>query len=615
MAGNRPDIIVAVDFGTTYTGVAWARPQRNQALQSPIQVLHNWPGVSSKNEQKVHTCLVYNDDGSLSSWGYLCEDDDIQGKHRSEFFKIFLDKETLEDAHRQEIPAPASVADAQKLVIDYLREMYIHVKSTVELHTGIDYMGWQSLTVEFIFSVPTTWKSQDIINIFKSCIEAAGFGTGGQHHSATVELTESEAAAVGTIKSSTVAFQSGDIFLSVDAGGGTTDLALMQVVEAREPFPSLSQINQVDGIGIGSTLIDRAFVSLVNTRLAQFPDLIDQLPPDCAEKLARSDRFKTTKHKFGEKVYQSNCYKLTLDGVPFNLNHPSAGIELGRIVLSWEEMQSLFEPHVNGILRKIYEQLNWMQTHGLSRPISFMILSGGLGSSKYVRDRLQAELSMDPHPYAQQVKIIQAPDPQLVVAKGLLLDRLQSLDSNLAPVIVSRVARASYGVVCKAKFNPAIHFSETVRKDPYDGELYAMGQIDWLIKKGDHVRTNNPIVQSFTKKLDPTDSNRAWESVIMISDQDRESLPHNVDQAGAKQLCIVKCDLTGVQHDDMEKRRKSKRLIFKGAKFYVCTFEMHAIVGPADIRFELWFSGQRYSGNHEPIKVSWDDEGIKVGGD
>jgi hypothetical protein len=305
-------------------------------LQSPIQVIHNWPGTSTRNEQKVHTCLVYNQDNSLSSWGSLCEDDDPTHKRRREFFKIFLDKQTLDAAHQAGIPqAPTSVLEAKRLVSDYLRQIYQHVKSTVELHTGIDHVGWQSLTVEFIFSVPTTWRNQSIINAFKDTIESAGFGTGGARHSATVELTESEAAAVGTIKSSTVDFKAGDIFLSIDAGGGTTDFAVMQVVEAREPFPSLSQINQVDGIGIGSTLIDQAFVSLVNSRLSQFPELVQSLPPDCAERLVKSERFRTMKHKFGERVYESATYKLPLDGVSYSFDHPAAGIESGKIVLTW----------------------------------------------------------------------------------------------------------------------------------------------------------------------------------------------------------------------------------------------------------------------------------------
>ncbi|KAK6084673.1 Hsp70 family chaperone [Seiridium cupressi] len=555
MTSDSPDIIVAVDLGTTYTGVAWARPQKSLVLQSPIQVIHNWPGSSAKNEQKVHTCLIYNQDGSLSSWGSLCEDDDAAGKRRREFFKIFLDQPTLDAAHQAGIAqAPTSVPEAKELVSDYLLQIYQHVKSTVELHTGIGHVGWQSLSVEFIFSVPTTWRNQGILNIFKDAIQSAGFGTEGVDHSATVELTESEAAAVGTIKSSTVNFQSGDIFLSIDAGGGTTDFAVMQVVEARDPFPSLSQINQVDGIGIGSTLIDQAFVSLVNSRLGQFPELVQSLPPDCADRLVRSERFRTMKHKFGERVYESATYKLPLDGVSYHFDHPAARIEQGKLVLTWEEVQALFDPHIESILRKIQEQLSWMQKNDVNRPVGHMILSGGLGSSKYVRDRLQHELMVLSHPYAHQVKIIQAPDPQLVVVKGLLLDRLQKLDSGDAPVIVSRIARASYGMGCKAQYDSNIHFGQIVKKDAYDGKLYAMGQLEWLIRK--------------METLTPS--------------------------------AVVK--------------RKARRFIFKGKKYYFCTFDVKSIIGPADLRFELWFAGQRFSRNHDPLKVTWDSEGEKVGG-
>ena len=305
-------------------------------LQTPIQVLHSWPGGSSKNEQKVHTCLIYNQDSTLSSWGSLCEDEDDPAKQRREFFKIFLDRQTLEAAHQQGISqAPESVSDAQRLVSDYLSQIYLHIKTTIQSQTGISNSAWWELAVDFIFSVPTTWRSQEVVNIFKNAIRDAGFGTEGRRHAATVELTESEAAAVGTIKSSTVAFERDDIFLSVDAGGGTADFALMQVVDAREPFPSLAQINQVDGIGIGSTLIDQAFISLVNSRLGKYPDLIPQLPPDCAQRLAKSEKFKTMKHKFGERVYESPTYKLPLEGVPFSFNHEAAGIELGRLIITW----------------------------------------------------------------------------------------------------------------------------------------------------------------------------------------------------------------------------------------------------------------------------------------
>lgn len=317
-------------------GVGWARPQETYALQTPVQVIYNWPGCSTRNEQKVPTCLVYNRDHRLSSWGFLCDDDDELEKQRKEFFKIFLDKLNLVEAQIKGLQGvPESVSQAQQLVTDYLRQVYAHVKSTIEHQTGIGpFTGWKDWAVEFIFSVPTTWRSLEVVNTFKAAIKEAGFGTEGPRHTSTLELTESEAAAVATIKSTAVDFEKDDIFLTVDAGGGTTDFALMQVIDARTPFPTLKQLTQVDGVGIGSTLIDRAFLDLVEDRLFPFKDLVEQLPPDAIEKLVRSDKFRTTKHKFGENAYNTPVYRLPMEGLGFKFSHEGARIESGRFLVT-----------------------------------------------------------------------------------------------------------------------------------------------------------------------------------------------------------------------------------------------------------------------------------------
>ncbi|KAJ0118011.1 hypothetical protein J7T55_014464 [Diaporthe amygdali] len=584
---KRPDIIVAVDLGTTFTG--------NNALQSPIQVIYNWPGCSTRNEQKVHTCLVYGKDERPTSWGFVCEDDDDFEMRRREFFKIFLDKMNLLEAQIKGLQgAPESVAQAQKFVTDYLGGVYVHVKSTIEHQTGIGpFTGWKDLAVEFLFSVPTTWRSFEIINTFKEAIRNAGFGTEGPRHFSTVDLTESEAAAVATIKSTAISFEKDDIFLSVDAGGGTTDFALMQVVETREPFPTLKQLTQVDGVGIGSTLIDRAFLDLVEDRVFPFSELVEQLPPDCIEKLVRSDKFRTAKHKFGERVYNAAVYKLPMEGVG-------------------EDMQSIFDPHINSMLKKIREQLDFVQLKAFGNPqVRFLILSGGLGSSAYVRDRLQQELSLNPHPNAANIKIVQAHDPQLVVVKGLILDRLQKLESGDRPVLATRKARASYGVMCKMKYNPEIHFQEELKTDPLDGQLYAMSQIDWLIRKGDDIDPNVPIISTFSQKIAKGSAIRHWDSVIVISHSEREFLPVSMKDSGAKQLCTVRSDLSGVRDSELEpmRQKKSRGLFSRSARWYNCTYEVRALVGAADLTFQLWFNGQRFSKNHSPIRVTWDEEG------
>ncbi|KAL2286385.1 hypothetical protein FJTKL_07147 [Diaporthe vaccinii] len=539
---------------------------------------------------------------------------------RREFFKIFLDKMNLLEAQIKGLQgAPESVAQAQKFVTDYLSEVYVHVKSTIEHQTGIGpFTGWKDLAVEFLFSVPTTWRSFEIINTFKEAIKNAGFGTEGPRHATTVNLTESEAAAVATIKSTAIDFEKDDIFLSVDAGGGTTDFALMQVVETREPFPTLKQLTQVDGVGIGSTLIDRAFLDLVEDRVFPFSELVEQLPPDCIEKLVRGDKFRTAKHKFGERVYNAAVYKLPMEGVGYNFYHEGAGIESGRFLLTREDMQSIFDPHINSMLKKIREQLDFVRVKAFGNPqVRFLILSGGLGSSAYVRDRLQEDLKLNPHPNAVHINIVQAHDPQLVVVKGLILDRLQKLESGDKPVLATRKARASYGVMCKMKYNPAIHFQEELKTDPLDGQVYAMSQIDWLIRKGDDIDPNVPIISIFNQKIAKGSTVRHWDSVIVISHSEREFLPVSMKDSGAKQLCMVRSDLSGVRDSELEavkQKRRHQALFSRSARWYNCTYEVRAVVGAADLTFELWFNGQRFSKNHAPIRVTWDEDGTAAPG-
>ena len=47
----------------------------------------------------------------------------------------------------------------------------------------------------------------------------------------------------------------------------------------------------------------------------------------------------------------------------------------------------------------------------------------------------------------------------------------------------------------------------------------------------------------------------------------------------------------------------------RSARWYNCTYEVRALVGAADLTFELWLNGQRFSKNHAPIRVTWDEEG------
>lgn len=102
--------------------------------------------------------------------------------------------------------------------LDYFRYLYQYIESKLQMEIP---SAWNDAAIEFIFSVPTTWKPHPTVERFRSITEKAGFGRSPNHIS-TIGLTEAEAAAVHMSKESPAIFKERDILLVCDAGGGTT---------------------------------------------------------------------------------------------------------------------------------------------------------------------------------------------------------------------------------------------------------------------------------------------------------------------------------------------------------------------------------------------------------
>lgn len=161
-------------------------------------MIQSWPGKEDKTENKVPTSLIYHDK-NLESWGFLCDRLDRPehpNPERQQYFKLWLDK-----SHLQEVWAGADAPthnDVKRWFTDFLGKLYQHIKRTFS--QGLYAKEWQS-KVHFVFSVPTTWKTQNVFKTYKQCIQKAGFGSGGEQHSFFIGLTEAEAAAIHTLKS------------------------------------------------------------------------------------------------------------------------------------------------------------------------------------------------------------------------------------------------------------------------------------------------------------------------------------------------------------------------------------------------------------------------------
>lgn len=113
-----------------------------------------------------------------------------------------------------------------------------------------------------------------------------------------------------------------------------------------------------------------------------------------------------------------------------------------------------------------------------------MVLSGGLGSSPYIRDRIQQHVMAYPHANAPRIAVVPCHDPQLVVVRGLLLDHQQRIESGNVPVLAARIARSSYGIVVREMYSPDTHFDEEIVEDHWNPKKkWAINQIQWIIRK------------------------------------------------------------------------------------------------------------------------------------
>lgn len=263
MSSPEASVVVAIDFGTTFSGFAFA----HKAKPSSIYSAFSCPDTG-RTQCKTNTQLYYSKERPtsqlvLQSWGATAFIDSTQaeassGEHITKF-KLHLAGNQYGPNSANPLPGTLSL---HQVITDYLREIskfcMQHLKDTYG-----DAFGFQD--VQWLLTVPAIWDDQAKQRM-KAYAEAAGLvqvrksdgsRSEGSPHPLAIIL-EPEAAAVyclsqPPLKSTRVTYEKGDKFLTADLGGGTVDLVIHEKVwetsgdvsnlEVRETFNLLSRSN------------------------------------------------------------------------------------------------------------------------------------------------------------------------------------------------------------------------------------------------------------------------------------------------------------------------------------------------------------------------------------
>ncbi|KAI5807165.1 hypothetical protein EDC01DRAFT_781954 [Geopyxis carbonaria] len=546
----QPKIVVGIDFGTTYSALAWA----STSSPTHITLIGAWPSAGSRTHHSAPSEISYPP-GSTSSytWGY----DIAPNARRLKWFKLLL--ETADDADSSSTPLPPGMTPTD-VTRDFLNALYRHTIETLWRQNGDAVMA--GTKVDFVLTVPAVWSEAAKSRTRRAAEEA---GMGGEH--GLLLLSEPEAAAIYSIKiQDQVAINLNDRIVVCDAGGGTVDL-ISYTVQSVSPSLSVTECAVGTGDFCGSTYIDRAFSTYLQKRMGTH---FTSLRAETQQRIIKN--FEEVKCAFEDRPEKPSFYVSipTLDTIE------DAGIVDGELEISRADMRALFDPVVAQVLALLDGQVA-----AVGARVASVLLVGGFGESKYLYKRLQAWGA------GKGIACLQPRDAATAVVKGAVLRGLQPLlpSGHTGGISVTRLARRHYGAPMSTPFIPGRHLESDAYPDPVTGQKMARNQVSWFIRKGDALPEQHTATRHFTRSFRKYSG--PWFDALVYCESD--TAPSRITPE-VKHLCTIETDLSGVKKSEYEKRWK------RWSKFYTARYSLDVSVRSGGMMFQLCFKGASYGG-------------------
>ncbi|RIA87530.1 hypothetical protein C1645_807256 [Glomus cerebriforme] len=403
MSSTKDDIrvVVAIDFGTTYSGYAYA----HKSSPKEITVENKWGGSLGF---KTPTIIKYEDESysTIKSWGFdaLPEKPSrrrkIVNKSRPvELFKLFL---------LNEKPFLPDKLDYKRVIADYLRKLGEMIKGKVNNHwPGVDFYS----QVLIVLMIPTRFDDY-AITIMRGCIFNAGL-TRKKDSRNLIFITEPEAAAMCCLNplEKLHNLRPGDSFMVVDCGGGTVDLTSHELLKNNRT----REITGRTGGNCGSSFVDREFIKFLRLKLGN--STIESLEKEHYNVLQYMIQVFCRRVKFSFTGERSDFqrYEIDLDEYSWLKEIIEEGKEKRllkeanwSIYVEFDDVKRMFDHCITKIIHLIREQLAQLQ----NKKCSVIMLVGGFSESEYLQARIKKEFN-------KIVPNISVPSqPMIAVVKG-----------------------------------------------------------------------------------------------------------------------------------------------------------------------------------------------------
>ncbi|KAI1618641.1 hypothetical protein EDD36DRAFT_37652 [Exophiala viscosa] len=554
-------ILVAVDYGTTFSGIAWVQTARPEVQTAIVQWPNDEGSLEGKTSEKVPTELYY--DGQEWKWGF--EIPDNQPRHQ--WFKLGLDPNhknqelsLLAIDHPDEKALPPAYGDEPnevKLTTAYLAKLRSHTIKLLGRKLGDALLN--TTKVRFTITVPAIWDDAAKART-QQCATGAGMGREIRI------ISEPEAAVIYALDAMDPHnLNVKDCFVLCDAGGGTVDLISYEIV-SKTPFVKVRETVPGTGGAYGSIFLNRIFKKYLEENLSDMDGFGDDTLED-----ALAEFESTLKRKFTgdeEKV---------VIRVPGLVDNAARGVRRQKLTIKATLLKDIFQPVMTAITTLIKSQLQQC------KQAKAVILVGGFGQSPYLRKCIEKVVEDD-------IEIMQPAYGWTAVVRGALIKSLHDAAPGATRVgITTRRARRAYGTTIAHAFKSPKHIGRDKWFDGHTG-VWRVNEMIWFVNKGDELNQSAPLETSFSQTQEVSKGLLSRETIELYAFTPRgdERSPEYPCDA-VKRLVTLRADLSAIAATQIPREMGND-----GKLYYVLDFQIKVAFFSAHMEYSLWYKNVEY---------------------
>ena len=404
-------------------------------------------------------------------------------------FKLMLDSEDRDITRdiRTQVNQICSILKQEKVIVDktqlfsdYLTNLLSHARTRLEATRSLS----ADTELDFVICVPNIWSEKarrTMHNVTATAIKSSGLGSLIDSHTIDNLFIVSEPEAAATFALADVKHQNdrllpGEVFVLLDAGGGTVDATTYRITQTH-PLRLKEEVVHVGGAMCGSSFLNDRYRKVLEARLDG-----KQPPPGLSLEVEIEELVGEFEHVGKRKIDVCTDDRIKPDRIRWLQADPQRRIkQMGYILWTRDEMRGIFQECLDGVEDVLHEQL--LAAVQRSDPVSVkkVILVGGFGQSKSLQSHLRHFLRTQQNYIGRPIDLVTPQEGETSsVARGAVLRALNKQDGP------QRYLQTSFGFLRTELHDPvhvAAHQGIKPTSDRVDGFDSIEDTIYWVLQK------------------------------------------------------------------------------------------------------------------------------------